>query len=387
MSNNKSMNNLYGLTTNSAIEMFSRQQRMLESIDFASIVASNSALATINSMPNYSEMISNSVSQMANISQSITQSIAQSIVPITSSLEQFKNISEIMNNNYSELLANISLSTQGILGNLQQSLSGVLPELASNASYMSILSNKGIMEAYSQSISNMVESIRTPMMNISDIIENLNWWHDIDFRNFDIDEDEQEEIIEETESAIRGVFSDISEVNSLESLNVEDKNWEQKWMETWTTYKEKHPVVAYCLGKFFDTLILTLIITPMVLACKSYVIESFAKTKDVSNNFNISDAKKEVKKTVNQDYYPIKDGVLNLYRYINEDNVFIRESHTMKGHKIVGLNRGDIIEVQYKDSSKKRSKNWIYVEYEDENGFTHRGWINNLYTKKININQ
>ena len=104
----------------------------------------------------------------------------------------------------------------------------------------------------------------------------------------------------------------------------------------------------------------------------------------MTNKFTISDAKKEAKEVINKDYYPVKKEIFNIYRYVDKNDVYIRESHRMDGFGVKKLDEGDIVEVQYNDTGdKKRDKNWIYVTYEDDDGDVYEGWINNIYVNRI----
>lgn len=389
-----SNNNLDRLTINPVSEIFSRQKELFNSFNIASKIVSDNVLQIVanSGIQNHTEIMLTKLSQLTNVSKMIVENI----IPVSSVLERITSISEIIRKNNLEVIMESTSKMQevfNIYSSQIQNSSTVMEQFFKNTLYTVALENRQMAEVYAQSIRSLAENIKMPIITVGDIINNSNWENDIDFGEFDIAESEKEIIISETKDVIKEIFSNVAEENILNLKDLKDKNLEQKWIGIWSDYKEIHPVKSDVLTKTYNYILNILIkmffgvigtiIFMNMISGKVQIIESFLKTKDSANNFTISDAKKEVQNIINNEYYPIKNEIFNTYRYIDKDNVFIKENHKINGYGVKKLEKGDIVEIQYQNDSKKRYKNWIYVQYEDEEGTMYEGWINNIYTKKI----
>ncbi|MBC2455650.1 hypothetical protein [Clostridium beijerinckii] len=367
-------------------EIISRQQKIYESLNYASRISAISSVSSLieSSGLNRIQSMASQIIQMSNLSE-LTAFALKS---------PFDNISNML---AQDNLAFTSL-TSSIEKLREYTYKSSIDELSLSISRISEISkfiNNNVMLSYMQSMKNITDSILTPTMTFREVIDKFNWEDIINSEEFEIEEEEKERVLEETKKAVEETFSDISENNVLDFTSEQSKNLEQKWIEIWKRIKEMHPILADIVSKtyskFFEKLFDTIITIFMIMLLSSIssgkleINKSFEKVKnDITNTFTISDAKKEAKEVIKKEYYPVKKEIFNIYRYVDKNDVYIRESHRMDGFGVKKLDEGDIVEVQYNDTGdKKRYKNWMYVTYEDEEGNIYEGWINNIYINRI----
>lgn len=359
----------------------------------------------------------NNISAISNISSLIIESSGLNrIQSMASQITQMPNLSELTSfslkssfGNISNILVQDNLALTSLASSIRSlseyAYKSPIDELSlsiGKLSQMSNFINNSVMSSYVQSIkniTNITDGMLASTMTFRQVIDEFNWEDIINSEEFDIEEEEKERAIEETRKVVEETFSDISETNILEFTPEQSKNLEQKWIEIWGKMKEVHPILADILSKtyskFFNNLFDIIISIAMIMLLSSIasgkieISKSFGKIKsDMTDKFTINDAKKESKEVINKDYYPVKKEIFNIYRYVDKNDVYIRESHKMDGFGVKKLDEGDIVEVQYQDSgSKKRYKNWIYVTYEDDDGDVYEGWINSIYVNRIDNNK
>lgn len=195
-------------------------------------------------------------------------------------------------------------------------------------------------------------------------------FNEVDFNNY------EDDVIEEAQVFVLDTFRSIS-ITSNEST--ENLNLQQNFKKKIEDYKKKNPIYAYILSLLIPVIIMNFIINPIGECIK----ETFNKSKSI--DISIKDIRKEVKDAVTKNYYYIKKSIINHYRYINKNKVLLRKNHFMNSSAIVELNNRDVINLLYDENknSKKRFKNWLYVEYVNKDDEVYRGWVNNIYTEKI----
>lgn len=328
--------------------------------------------------------ISNQLSDISNIIRNATIQNSNEIVKIMQgySAVSFSNMSEVL-----KIVGELSYTSQ--INNISSALRLLSTEALNLANI-----NKNIMSNYIDSIKNITQNIEIPRVTINEMLSNFNFDDVIDKKELDIAEDEKEKLIEDAKTSVTEAFSDVGEVNIFDVTEQQSINIEQKINKFCNQKKLEHPVLvdmtSKIYSKLFDKLLEYLI--PIILTCiisnfnaiGAKTAQIFGKVKDVSNKFTISDAVKEVRNITNKECLIIKNEVYKRYRYINKDEVNIRENHKIDSYITKKIGKGDIVEVKINDEGKKiRYKNWIYVKYEDDDGNMYEGWLNNAYTKRI----
>lgn len=184
----------------------------------------------------------------------------------------------------------------------------------------------------------------------------------IDYNNICIDDNEVE--------SIQDFIYDMSE-------DAETLNWEQKLVKWIDKVKIKHPVLVWVLLGIISSVIVTQFSQPIIDLIGS--IPSFLESR--SNDDLKLDIDKDIKgymrESVYNDFYEFKDYIFNTYRFINCDDVYLRNSPKMKSYAIEKFTKGDVIKII------RKNNHWSYVEYENKNGEILNGWINTRYTKRF----
>ena len=218
-------------------------------------------------------------------------------------------------------------------------------------------------------ISNGINGLADSLQILSDNLK----MNDIDFENFDVELYNTEQIEE-----AKGFAKDTLEVYSDE----DELNWQQKLEIKYKEFSGKNPVYAFLIKSLITYIVVNCIIANAISGVGTVVKDGFKQIDNYSSSVEIKNIKDEVIRIINR-RYNVFSGILNLYRYINKDNVFIRNAPNMQANKIVCLNKGDIVQLVYKNKYKQRFKGWLFVEYEDKDENCYSGWINNIYTRRL----
>lgn len=155
-----------------------------------------------------------------------------------------------------------------------------------------------------------------------------------------------------------------------------DVNWQQSLKSKTDKFSKKNPVYAILMEKIVWLLFATLIFNPLIAYSKSNYNNAFDKTK-VNTAYTIKDAKNEVKSDFNGYDSQTKAMVSTFFRYIKQDNVPIRISKSMDSSVVGTLNEGDVVEIINKE------RNWMHIQFEDEDEKIYTGWINTIYTGRV----
>ena len=360
--------------------MFEAQRKVLENASLAS---------RLSEMNNVNQLLGNYNSIDFGLSvqiQRATQRLALSAIP---------NIVvpriELPNNQLYINKALGALSESGML--INHNMSNMIYEISKQIEgFSNNICVNGILSSYAEQISNIIEDFTIP--TISDILDDFNFESELEFEELDIEEEEKEELVNEAKTSVKETFLEINDKKILNFTQEENFNIEQKIMNYYERMKIEHPLLADAVlrvyGKIFDIIwdciklgIMTLMMSTIIMS-GSKTTHIFSKIKEEKKQISIYDAKKEVRSMVNKEHPVVKNGFYNTYRYINKDNSYIRDEHRMSGYSSKKVDKGDIVEVQFtEDGRKMRYKNWIYVKYEDSEGNIYEGWINNVYTNRI----
>jgi hypothetical protein len=218
-------------------------------------------------------------------------------------------------------------------------------------------------------ISNGINGLADSFQILSDNLK----INDIDIENFDIELYNTEQIEE-----AKGFAKDTLEAY----IDEDDLNWQQKLEIKCKEFSGKNPVYAFLIKSLITYIVVNCIIANIILGVGTVVKGGFKQIDNYSNSLDIKNVKDEIIRIINKQYN-VFSGILNLYRYINKENVFIRNAPNMKANRIVCLNKGDIVQLVYKNKYKQRFKGWLFVEYEDNDENCYSGWINNIYTRRL----
>lgn len=331
------------------------------------------------------------IKQQLNKLNSLTKIALEPINSISVNLQTvfLKQINEMVisrNKKINEAMINLSKTlSSDVLKEIYDSCSinKMFSDLikASNLNYTNILPQnmKNISKFYQDSFSNLIQPTLeclkvmtdTKITEIDNVFKNIikknKNFIDFDINNYD------ENVIEEAQNLVFDTFQENIE---------EDLNWQQKLTQKSKEYSKKNPVYAWFLEKFISYM-LTIMFASLIYGG----VVNKVKTIFLNNNetkYEINNAKKETERVLNSDYYYIKQDILRQIRYIDKSNVAIRRGHFMKSEILIRVDCGEVVEIVFNDNNmKKRYKNWIYVDYTDAEGNLYRGWINNMYTKRI----
>ncbi|MBN1062513.1 hypothetical protein DVV95_11940 [Clostridium botulinum] len=347
-----------------------------------------------------SERLADSMVGISRLSEGIVNSglnrVAENGLVMESMLGVSERLADSMSgiSRLSEGILSSGLSKWGENNSAMKATEGISAMLLDNASAFSKIS-EGILGLWDSSIAmegiSKMGQVCSSFYNISEICsltnslvtngladsfqilsDNLKM-NDIDFENFDIDLYNSEQI-EEAKAFTR---------DTLElDINEYKLNWQQKLEMKCKEFSKKNPVYAFLIKSLITYIVVNCIIANAISGVGTVVKGGFKQINNYSSSVDIKNVKDEVIRRINRQY-DVFSGILNLYRYINKENVFIRNAPNMKANRIVCLNRGDIVQLVYKDKYKQRFKGWLFVEYEDSDENCCSGWINNIYTRRL----
>ncbi|OOM67943.1 hypothetical protein CLOBL_54030 [Clostridium sp. BL-8] len=204
----------------------------------------------------------------------------------------------------------------------------------------------------------------------------------INLANFDLN-DYSDTVIQEATLFAIDTFETENKIGN-EGEITKELNWQQSLKEKWDIYAERNPIYAFILKIVFTFLISTVFLSPIYNNVETHIKSIFSNI-NTNNNCDLKSAKKNTNKFLNENYYYLKNEIKIRYRYINQDNISIRNTHKRTSYEMIKVNAGDIIGLLPDNSinKKKRFKNWIYIIYTDSLNQTHIGWVNNLYTERF----
>ena len=240
------------------------------------------------------------------------------------------------------------------------------------------------VEIQNQVINSMIKSfseVTSPLneINLSSLVkgfENLSARIDNNDFNY-IAKNTAEELKEDIKDMLNSINNITSEEITINNLGeVLDKNWQQKAWGVIDNFKSKSPISAFII----IFLVQVFILGP---------IEDKLRNIDFSNmNPKAIKTKiEEVFKEVDFIDYQTQRSIVNNFRIINKNGIIIRKTRNKYSSPLLKLKENNIIKVEnFKEKkilNKRRFKNCLYVEYEDENGKVYKGWVNNIYTSKL----